>query len=57
VPLPLHKVDWTNKIYETEIRRLRALGLIQESVCDYTGWGAGHRGKQSVFSGDLQETA
>jgi hypothetical protein len=34
-PLPLHKGDWTNKIYETELRRLRALGLIQGSVGDY----------------------
>ena len=33
-PLPLHR-DWTNKIYETELRRLRALGLIEGSVGDY----------------------
>jgi len=34
-PLPLHRGDWTNKIYETELRRLRALGLIKGSVGDY----------------------
>lgn len=34
-PLPLHREDWTNKIYETELRRLRALGLIKGSVGDY----------------------
>jgi hypothetical protein len=34
-PLPLHRGDWTNKNYETELRRLRALGLIRGSVGDY----------------------
>jgi hypothetical protein len=34
-PLPLHRGDWTNKNYEMELRRLRALGLIEGSVGDY----------------------
>jgi hypothetical protein len=34
-PLPLHRGDWTNKIYETELRKLRALGLIKGSIGDY----------------------
>ena len=34
-PLPLHPGDWTNKNYETELRRLRALGLITGSVGAY----------------------
>jgi hypothetical protein len=36
-PMPLHREDWTtkNKTYETELRRLRALGLIKGSVGDY----------------------
>ena len=34
-PLPLHRGDWTNKNYETELRRLKALGLIEGSVGDY----------------------
>jgi hypothetical protein len=36
-PMPLHREDWTtrNKTYETELRRLRALGLIEGSVGDY----------------------
>ena len=34
-PLPLHRGDSTNKIYETELRKLRALGLIKGSVGDY----------------------
>ena len=34
-PLPFHPGDWTNKIYETELRRLRALGLIKGSVGGY----------------------
>jgi DNA-binding PadR family transcriptional regulator len=35
--MPLHREDWTtkNKTYETELRRLRALGLIKGSVGDY----------------------
>jgi hypothetical protein len=34
-PMPLHRGDWTNRNYETELRRLRALGLIRGSVGDY----------------------
>jgi hypothetical protein len=34
-PLPLDRRAWTNKNYELELRRLRALGLIEGSVGDY----------------------
>src|SRR6476646_3008855 len=34
-PMPLHRGDWTNRNYEMELRRLRALGLIKGSVGEY----------------------